>query len=64
MTDEIERRDGEIRLWLWRGVRLMWLAEPGRKPCGSCFLQHYTDGEWRSVPLGDWTTHPAPRWPL
>ena len=45
MTDEIERRDGEIRWWLGGGWRMMWTAEPGRRP-RACFLQHYRDGRW------------------
>jgi len=64
MTDEIERVNGEIRWWLGGGWRMMWTAEPGRRP-RACFLQHYRDGRWWSHPVPHWRQyHPAPRWPL
>ena len=66
MDSEIERVDGEIRLWLGTGRRVVWPAEPGKPPAGTlCYLQHYDPdgGCWRSIPR--YAEHcPAPEWPL
>ena len=65
MHTEIERVNGEIRLWFGRGERMVWRAQAGRKPHGPCFLQHYRDGQWWSHILPHWRQfHPAPEWPL
>ena len=64
MHDEIERVDGEIRLWWRDGLRWVWRVAPGKRFTSSRgFLQRYVAGAWRSIPM-DARAHPPPMWPM
>ena len=64
MTDEIERRDGEIRWWLSPQERIVWTIVPGETEATACRLEQRfaRETKWRRLSLA--TIPPAPRWPL